>query len=137
MNDFETEIASIGVSPFNKALEDLDVHVTSYDDQQDLVNSLQFRLDNGFKMPTVIVCCAGICQRTYDDVVLFCNELSSPIPVMVYDQAFSAIRRREAKMLGAREYMAEPISDERMSARISNVIEFEHTKNMNTMASHD
>ncbi|MEM9326241.1 MAG: hypothetical protein AAGA85_11315 [Bacteroidota bacterium] len=118
MNTLKTEIATIGFSPFNKALEALDVHVTLYDRQEEAIEGLRYRLQHGHRLPTLFITCAGLMVPLYDELVMFCNELSDKIPVVVYDQGFSALRRREAKLLGAYDYVAEPIDDEGLEKRI-------------------
>ncbi len=118
MNQFKVEIVTIGFSPFNEALEALDAQVTQYENQEEAVEGLRFRNRNGYDMPTLIICCAGIERPLYDELAMYCASLSLLVPLIIYDQAFSALRRRDAKILGAASYLAEPISMERLEQKL-------------------
>lgn len=118
MNSFKVEIATIGFSPFNQAIEALDVQVTQYENQEEAVRGLRVRRDEGYEMPTLIICCAGIEKPLYDKLAMFCGALPLLIPIVVYDQAHSALRKREAKILGVRAYLAEPISEESLEQKL-------------------
>lgn len=118
MNSFKVEIATIGFSPFNEALEALDAQVTQYEKQEEAVAGLKYRNSKGYEMPTLIICCAGIERPLYDELAMYCASLSLQVPLVVYDQAFSALRRRDAKILGATAYLAEPISEERLEQKL-------------------
>lgn len=118
MNPFKVEIATIGFSPFNQAIESLDAQVTQYENQDEAVRGLRIRRDEGYDMPTLMICCAGIEKPLYDELAMFCASLPLRIPIVVYDQAHSALRRRDAKILGARAYLAEPISEKSMEQKL-------------------
>lgn len=118
MNPFKVEIATIGFSPFNEALEALDAQVTQYENQEEAVAGLKYRNSKGYEMPTLIICCAGIERPLYDELAMYCASLSLQVSLVVYDQAFSALRRRDAKILGATAYLAEPISEERLEQKL-------------------
>ena len=118
MNPFKVEIATIGFSPFNEALEALDARVTQYENQEEAVAGLRFRTGKGFELPTLMICCAGMERPLYDELAMYCASLSLQIPLVIYDQAFSALRRRDAKILGAAAYLAEPISEERLEQKL-------------------
>ncbi len=118
MTTFKTEIATIGFSPFNKALEALDIHVTQYENQEEAIAGLQYRMQHGHRLPTLFITCAGLMVPIYDELVKFCKDTPEQVPVLVYDQGYSALRRRDAKILGAYDYVAEPIDDEGLEKRI-------------------
>lgn len=123
MNPFKVEIATIGFSPFNEVLEVIDAQVTQYENQQEAVEGLKYRSSKGYEMPTLILCCAGLERPLYDELAMYCASLSLQVPLVIYDQALSALRRRDAKILGAAAYLAEPISEEAMEQKLMVMID--------------
>lgn len=136
MNPFKVEIATIGFSPFNEALEALDAQVTQYENQEEAVAGLRFRQSKGFEMPTLIICCAGMERPLYDELAMYCASLSLQVPLVIYDQAFSALRRRDAKILGAAAYLAEPISEERLEQKLFVMIDEQLEKRSDAIATY-
>lgn len=136
MNPFKVEIATIGFSPFNEALESLDVQVTQYENQEEAVNGLKYRRSQGYEMPTLFICCAGMERPLYDELAMYCASLSLQVPLVIYDQAFSALRRRDAKILGASAYLAEPISEERMEQKLFVMIDEQLERKMGAFATY-
>ena len=135
MNSFKVEIVTIGFSPFNEALEALDAEVTQFENQEEAIAGLSFRNRNELEMPTLIICCAGMERLLYDELAMYCATLSLPVPLIVYDQAFSALRRRDAKLLDA-VYLTEPISEERLEQKLLTMIVEQLEKKCNAMVTY-
>lgn len=120
---FKSEVATIGFSPYNQVLEDLDIELTQYESQGEAVAGLNLRLLSKNKLPNLIICCAGVDQCLYDDLLIARERMDERIPIMVYDQAFCTRRKRDAQLLGADYYVAEPVADEKMTEKIETILQ--------------
>ena len=119
----EREIATIGFSPYNKALESVDANLTLYESEAEMISGFEFRLMNGYPLPDLIIAVAGVDFPIYEASVEYLASRSLNIPVIVYDQAMNMKRKTWAAQIGAKEYIAEPISDEDFEEKIHQSLE--------------
>ena len=119
----EREIATIGFSPYNKALESVDANVTLYESEAEMISGLEFRLMHGFALPDLVIAVAGVDFPIYEALLEYLASRSLNIPVIIYDQDMNKERKTWASKLGAKDYISEPISDEEFEEKIHQSLE--------------